>query len=379
MNTWITRPYAVFTGVDQVEIFRSMAAIQPARVVRRSPAPFHFDRSSMATLPVTHSFSGEQRDTMEFLAEVETTGLLVVQDDAVRFEQYWLGHDASTQAASWSIVKSYVSALVGVAIRDGLIGNVDDLVSDYIPALEGTGYERATIKHALQMSSGASWDESFNTPASDIPALRVCFQPGGSLDELARSRKRSHPPGQFNHYNSMDTHILAMIVRDVTGKSVTDYLADEIWGPLGMEDDAFWVVDGQGAEFASGGLSATLRDHAKFGRLFLNDGIWGERRILPAGWVDSSVSAAEPHLVPGPRANSTSYWGYGYQWWIPDTSGSFMAVGAGNQFIYVNPQLKLIIVKSTANRNFGKNDDETHSVEQEHLAVFRAIEEHLRR
>lgn len=379
MNTWITRPYAVFSGVDQVEIFRSMATIQPSRVIRRSPSPVQFSRQNVDTLPTTYFFDGEQRNTVAFLKDVETTGLFVVQDDKLMFEQYWLGHDASTQAASWSVVKSYVSALVGVAIRDGLIGSVDDLASDYLPELEGSGYEGATIKHALQMSSGASWNESFNTPDSDVPKLRVCFQPGGSLDDLALNRKRSHPPGQFNHYNSMDTHILAMIVRKVTGRSVTDYLADEIWTPLGMEDDAFWVVDGQGAEFASGGLSATLRDHAKFGQLFLNDGIWGERRILPAGWVRSSVSAVEPHLVPGLRSNSSSYWGYGYQWWIPDTSGRFMAVGAGNQFIYVNPELELIIVKSTANRKFGMDDDETHSVEQEHLAVFQAIEQHLGR
>lgn len=377
MDTWTTTPYSVFSGVDQVEIFRKMGTIQPCRVIRRSPEPFHFDRSSQIPLPATHTFNGMQYDTAQFLADVETTGLFVVQDDKVRFEQYWLGNDATTQAAAWSIIKSYVSALVGVVVRDGLIESLDDLITDYIPELKDSGYEGATIKHALQMSSGASWVETFDTPDSDVPDLRACFQPSGSLDDLAIRRTRSHQPGQFNHYNSMDTHVLGMIVRKLVGRSLTDCLADEIWKPLGMEDDAFWVVDGQGVEFSSGGLCATLRDHAKFGRLFLNDGVWGGRRILPAGWVNASVSAVEPHLVPGLRQASTSYWGYGYQWWIPDTTGRYMAVGAGNQFIYVNPKLNLIIAKSTANRNFGLDGLKTHSDEQQHLAVFQAIEESL--
>lgn len=374
MTHWSTRPLALFAGIDQVEAFRSLASILPSRVVRRAATPFRFRDAGRITLPDSYLYNGERRDTAKFLSSVETTGLYIVQNDRRIFEDYWLGNDATTQAASWSVVKSFTSALIGVAVRDGLISSVHDKVTEHVPELEGTGYEGVTIKHALQMSSGATWDETFNDPNSDIPKLRACFAPGGSLDELARSREPSHPPGQFNHYNSMDTQVLGMILRKVTGSSLTDYLAAELWEPLGMEDDAFWWVDGQGVEFASGGLCATLRDNAKFGRLFLNQGLWDGRRILPSEWVEASVAAVEPHLVPGPRPNSTSFWGYGYQWWIPDTTGCFMAVGAGNQFIYVNPRLDLIIAKSTANRAYGAQVDETAEVEREHVAVFKAIE-----
>lgn len=374
MSSWNTSRTALFAGHDQVQAFRSLATIQPCRVVRRAAVPFRFEAARSIALPASHVFDGKRRETARFLSSTETTGLYIVQNDRRIFEEYWLGNDATTQTASWSVVKSFISALMGVAVRDGLVTSLDDKVDDHLPDLKGTGYEGATIKHALQMSSGATWNETFNDPDSDVPKLVACFSPGGSLDELARSQVRNHPPGRFNHYNSMDTQVLGMILRKVTEKSLTDYLAAELWEPLGMEDDAFWLVDGQGVEFGSGGLCATLRDNAKFGRLFLNKGHDGFRQLLPPGWVEASVAAEEPHLVPGPRPNSTAHWGYGYQWWVPDTSGCFMAVGAGNQFIYINPRLNLIIVKSSANRSFGLQPDESTACEQEHVAVFKAIE-----
>lgn len=378
MSIWTTRRAALFSGVDQVDAFRGMATAQPCRVVRRAATPFRFADGAPIVLPETFCFNNERRDTTEFLAAVETTGLYIVHDDRLVFERYWLGNDATTQAISWSVVKSVISALIGVALRDRLIASVDERLTAYLPELVGTGYHGASIRHALQMSSGATWDETFNDPASDVPRLLACFAPSGSLDALACARRPAHPPGSFNHYNSMDTQVLSMLLRKVTGGGLTDYLAAQLWQPLGMENDGFWLVDGQGAEFASGGLCATLRDNAKFGSLFLHQGRWGDRQILPAEWVRASTAAVEPHLVPGPRPNSSCHWGYGYQWWVPDTSGCFMAVGAGNQFIYVSPESGLVIAKSTANRSFGQQADETAASEHQHLALFKAIEDQIR-
>ena len=144
-----------------------------------------------------------------------------------------------------------------------------------------------------------------------------------------------------------------------------------------MESDAYWVTDDQGVEFAAGGLIATLRDFAKLGRLYANEGRWNEVQVVPAAWVQASVTPDAPHLMPGKRASSDSAWGYGFQWWVPDAGGAFSAVGIYNQFVYVNPSLHLVIAKTSANHRYGLKDDESSDREDEHIAFFKAIERAL--
>jgi CubicO group peptidase (beta-lactamase class C family) len=188
---------------------------------------------------------------------------------------------------------------------------------------------------------------------------------------------REVPPGTFNRYNSMDAQVLGMILRRTTGKTQADYLEEKLWSPLGMESDAYWITDDQGVEFAAGGLIATLRDFAKLGRLYANGGRWNDVQIVPADWVHASITPDAPHLVPGKRASSDSAWGYGFQWWVPDDSGAFSAVGIYNQFVYINPAMHLVIAKTSANHSYGLKNDESSDREDEHIAFFKAIERAL--
>jgi hypothetical protein len=170
---------------------------------------------------------------------------------------------------------------------------------------------------------------------------------------------------------------LGWLLRRVTGTTESAYLEATLWQPLGMESDAYWVTDDQGAEFAAGGLNATLRDFAKLGQLYLHGGGWNGRQIIPAEWVRESVTPDAPHLMPGKRASADSHWGYGFQWWVPDASGAFCAVGIYNQFVYVNPRLGLVIAKTSANHTYGLADDEASDREDEHIAFFKAVEQTL--
>ncbi|MCP5059065.1 MAG: serine hydrolase [bacterium] len=131
------------------------------------------------------------------------------------------------------------------------------------------------------------------------------------------------------------------------------------------------MIDGTGMGMAFGGLNASLRDFARFGRLFLHRGRWNGRQIVPADWVAASTTPDAPHLMPGPKPGSENTMGYGYQWWLPeDWKGDFMALGVYNQMIYVDPNSNLVIAKHSANRDFQRNGFEPT---RESLALWRAI------
>jgi CubicO group peptidase (beta-lactamase class C family) len=196
------------------------------------------------------------------------------------------------------------------------------------------------------------------------------------LTPLRATLTREHAPGTYLRYNSMDTQVLGMVLRHATGMSLAAYLSTRLWQPVGMQDDAYYLTDRHGVEFAAGGRNATLRDYARLGLLYAHSGNWRGVQIVPAEWVRASITPDAPQLMPGRRVSSTEIWGYGYHWWIPDLEGDYVAVGIFNQFIYVNPRERLVIVKSSANHTYGTGHgyDETKDREGGHLALFKAIE-----
>lgn len=367
-STWMTRPMNLFGGGAQVENFRQMSTIYPVRVIRRSSRPVPHPSGPPMALPARFAFAGGEIDTAEFLADMETTGLIVLKDDRIVFEQYWLGNDATTQTASWSVGKSFVSALVGIAIDEGAIGSIEDDVAGYAPMLKGSAYDGVRLKDVLQMSSGARWNEDYSDPDSDVNRWLRMLAEGSSLDAFAASAVRACEPGTLNHYNTTDTHVLGMVVRGATGRPLTEYLREKLWEPLGAESDAFWVVDSTGVELAGGGLNATLRDYARLGVLYLNGGAWNGRRIVSEAWVKASVTPDAPHVAPRPDAA-----GYGFQWWVPGTSGAYTAIGVYNQFVCVDPASRTVIAKTSAFRRYAADLTPQSYRTGDHFALFGAI------
>lgn len=373
MNDWVTRNTQMFRGGEQVENFRQMSSIYPVRVIRRATPPSPLPRGPALKLPAAFAFEGRALDTAQFLAEMETTGLLVVRDGEVVFEDYWLGNDATTQSIGWSVSKSFVSALVGIAVRDGAIASIEDPVTRYAPELAGGGYDGVRLKDVLQMSSGVRWNEDYSDPHSDIADYGRAMADGGSLDAFAAGLVREREPGTFNRYNSTDTHVLGLVLRRATGRSMAEYLRDRLWQPLGMEADGFWMVDSTGAEMAGVGLSAVLRDYARLGCCYLNGGAWNGAQVVPEAWVEASVTPDAPHLMPGPRPSAALPMGYGYQWWVPDVSGAYSAIGVYNQFVWVDPKSRTVIAKTSAFRRYGSSPAlESYRV-GDHFGLFAAI------
>jgi CubicO group peptidase (beta-lactamase class C family) len=353
-----------------VSNFRSMDTMFGTAPVRRGPVAHQFERS-IRNLPLTYVYKGQTKKVSDFMEQTWTTGMVVLQDGAVVSENYYRGNTASSKVISWSVAKSFISALVGIAVEEGHIKDINQPVTDYVPALRGSGYNGVSIKNVLQMSSGIRFNEDYGDFCSDINRLGRALAFNTSLDDFVASLlRRKRTPGTFHDYVSMDTQVLGMVLRAATGETLASYLESRVWQKLGMESDAYWLIDRKRMELAFGGLNAVLRDYARFGHLYLSEGKWQGKQVVPVSWVRASVTPDAPHLQPG-NPNSSWVLGYGYQWWIPQQpDGDFLAIGVYNQFIYVDPKRKIVIAKSSAYPAYNEDGQEK---ELETIAVFRAI------
>jgi len=370
---------SMFSGEEQVERFRAMDDYFPVRAFERSGAVSELQDGEKIELPKTYDYAGETKEAEAFLAETDTTGLMVVKGDGeVLYENYWRGNDRDTRWISWSVGKSFISALIGIALEEGRIASIDDQLVTYAPELEGTAYDGVTIKDALEMSSGVAWNEDYSDPDSDIARFGRALAFGSSMIDFAKTLEGKHKPGTVNYYNSMDAQVLGLVLQNAVGMSPSEYLEEKIWSKIGAEHDGYWVLDDSGAELAAGGVNVTLRDYARFGLLYLNKGNWNGEQIVPAEWVKASHTPDAPQLMPGRQEISDTVWGYGYLWWLPrEADGPYTAVGIYNQFIYVDPEHDLVIVKTSANSGYGQTNDETSWREDETIAVFEAMMEKI--
>jgi CubicO group peptidase (beta-lactamase class C family) len=327
-------------------------------------------------LPETYVYEGETKKISDWIKHTDTTGLIVIKDGVVVFENYYDGNEKSTLSISMSVAKSFVSFLIGVALEEGQIVDLQDPVDTYAPELKGSGYEGVSLKNVLQMSSGIRFTEDYGDLKSDIVRLVVSFTTG-SLNEFIANLTNERKPGTFNQYVSADTQVLSMVLKGATNKSLTEYMQAKLWSHLGAEYNAKWLTDPDGTELAFGGLNAALRDYARFGLLYLNQGRnFQGKQLVPASWVDASVTPDAPHLMPG-RDNPGSDWpmGYGYQWWIPENpQGDYTAIGIYGQFIYVHPRHNVVIAKTSAYVDYNNTGDE---MEFESVEAFRAIAKEL--
>lgn len=368
----------LFRGGEQYQTFHRLEQIFPAQRIAASTRPFQFPQGEALSVPETYSFAGANKQSSAFLQETQTSALVVIQDGQLRYENYWLTGGKDVTWISFSVAKSFVSALIGIAIDDGLIESVETPITRYVPELAGSAYDGVRIKDVLQMSSGARWNEDYSDPDSDIMRYGAVWAGAGSgsFDEFTATLEREREPGTYNYYNSTDTQALAMLVSRATGMSLSAYAEQELWQPLGMESAGHWITDKTGVEMAAGGMLVTARDYAKLGQLFLQKGRWQGEQIVSADWVKDSLVADGAHLKAS--AHPDYPMGYGYQWWLPVSDvGEFAALGVYNQSIYVNPAKNLVIVKLSANADYGRTNDESSYREFETIALMRAIGEQL--
>lgn len=338
----ITRLMAVNSLFDKDRIisnFSNMDAAFLHRVIPRGDGP-------VSPLP-----QGRALDMPEgydaWVADQVVTSTLVLKDGQIVHEAYYHGTSADDLRISWSVAKSYLSALFGILVHEGAIGSLDDRVTKYAPQLAGGAYDGATILNVLQMSSGITFDEDYLDYDSDINRMGRVLALGGKMDDFAAGlSERFADPGETWQYTSIDTHVVGMVARGATGRDIPDLMSEKLIVPLGLERDPIYLTDGVGVAFVLGGLNITTRDYARFGQMILQNGMWQGKQVVPADWIAASTRASA-RTQPGKI-------GYGYQWWIPVGAhpGEFIGRGIYGQYLYVDQRAGVVIVATAADRNF---------------------------
>jgi CubicO group peptidase (beta-lactamase class C family) len=273
----------------------------------------------------------------EFLEERSTRAFLVLHRGRLVYERYFNGGSRKELETSFSVAKSFLSTLIGIAIEEGAISGLDEPITRRLPELEERDrrFARIRVRDLLSMSSGIRYEEG-GMPWSDDAVTYY----GTDLREVAlEDTEIEQPPGMGWHYNNFNPLLLGLILERATGKAVAEYMETRLWRPMRAEADASWSLDSEdsGFEKMESGVNARARDFARFGLLMLRGGRAGSGRVVAPGWVRAAT------------VDHSGYFGYGLGWWVEAGSRGgqrpFLARGKYGQVVVVDPAHDAVVVR----------------------------------
>ena len=316
---------AAFRAMDRIPLLAKWHTAQPG------PSPRPLPEGAPLKLAV---------DVDAYLTGQHGAALLIVQGGKLRLERYGLGFDGSGRWTSFSVAKSFTSTLVGAALKDGFIKSMDDKVSDYLPDMKGSAYDDVSVRQLLTMTSGVAWNEDYGDPKSDVARFNNHVpEPGvDALVSYMRKLPRAAPAGTRWNYSTGETNLVGVMLMAAIKKPLAEYLQEKIWQPVGMEQEATWLLSKTGKEISGCCLQATPRDYARFGQFILEGAKVGGEPLVPEGWLHEATHKQADIGTPGR--------GYGYQWWTYD-DGSVAARGIFGQGIFIDPKRQLVIVTNS--------------------------------
>ena len=320
----------------QINTFRNIQRLFPTRLVKRGPEVSEFARAEHSLEDFSFKIGTRTYDVFDVLALNRVAAMMIIKDDNVIFERYFMGNTDQTRWMSMSIVKTISVMLIGAAIQDGYINDIRDPITNYLPEFANTSYQNVTVEDIIAMTSGVDWNETYTDPNSDRRRMleaQLDQEPGAILKLMSELAVHS-PPGTRWNYSTGETHIAGALVHAATDKWAADYLSEKLWAPLGMESDATWWLEAEGGlEVGGSGLSATLRDYTRFGQFLLNQGNINGRQIVPEGYVERAGSRT---VINGEAVD------YCYGLW-PLHANSYAAIGIFGQYIFIDPDQNLIV------------------------------------
>ena len=276
---------------------------------------------------------------------LKTVAFMVIVNDSIHFEEYWHGYSHDTMSNSFSMSKSWVSTLIGVAITEGAIDDVDQKVSVYLPNFcEGRNAE-LSIKDLLTMSSGLNWTEDYYNPIGQTAEAYY----GNNLSDLILNLTVVATPGQVFKYHSSCTQLLTFIIEAATGETISKYASKKLWKPIGAKHSALWNTDVEGGDekgFCC--INSNARDFARLGKLYIHQGNWNGTQLLDSNYIFEAISPA--NLLDEKGNKNTNY---GYQFWLAERQGFsvYYARGLFGQYVICIPEKDMIIVR--LGRKFG--------------------------
>lgn len=270
----------------------------------------------------------------------KTVAFLVVKDQKIQFEKYWEGYSSDSKSNSFSMAKSIISLLIGIALDEGSIKSVDQPIGDFLPEFKEGEKAKVTIRQLLEMSSGLSWDEAYSSAFS----MTTKGYYGQDLPGLVLNQTVLREPGKFYDYKSGNTELLAIILERATGQKVSSYASEKLWKPMGAQHDALWSIDQpNGVEKAYCCFNTDVRDFARFGQLILNHGKWNDKQLVSESYLNQALTPAS-HLIDE-NGKNVDY--YGWQWWLMKYRGYqvYYMRGINGQYVIVVPALNTVIVR----------------------------------
>ena len=296
----------------------------------------------------------------------ETKSFLVIKNDSIVFEKYYDGYDENSLSNSFSVAKSIVVSLMGKAIMEGKIKGLDQPVSDYFDEYKEGLASELTVGDLASMSSGMKWNEKYYSVINITSESYFT----DDLRSVILRQKIIDKPGQSFRYSSGDTQLLAMVIEKATGTTLSDYLSEKFWKPMGAENNALWQLDSEnyGMEKAYCCIASTARDFARFGKLYINNGKWGNEIILDSSFVE---------LATKPVFDTSPYYGYG--WWLYNFEGKkvFTMNGHRGQFVISFPEENIIIVRQGSFNEKGRvsnNSGDLYKYISEGYKIAKSIE-----
>ena len=315
----------VSAGIDEYKIFDN-------RIVKSN-------RHSEWVLGKDYNTSKIPSQYISGMERMKTIAYLIIKDDSIRHEEYWDGYSDTSHTGSFSMAKTFISILVGIAVNEGKIKSIDEPVGDFLPEYKEGNKNKVTIRHLLTMSSGINFDESYINPIGF--AAEAYY--GDNLRKLIFKYDVTGEPGKYFEYRSGNTQLLGFVLSKAVGMSVSDYASEKLWQPIEAEHDAYWSLDHKdGDEKAYCCFNSNVRDFARVGKLFLDSGRWNGKQVVPEKYVMESIQPAQ--TLDGDSPNKR----YGYSWWLmPNYKGHniFYARGVLGQYIVIIPDLKMIVVR----------------------------------
>ena len=316
----------------KIEGFKNIRELLPTRIINKSDYPLSLSYGLDDFSDISYRYKNNTYTIQDYINKFKVGGLIILRNGKILHEEYNFGNNQESRWISFSVTKSVTSMLLGAAIKDGFIKNVEESVVTYLPHLIDSSYKDITIKQVLHMSSGIKWNEDYTDPYSDV-SLASGLNSLELYSYLNKLGKSSNPGEKFN-YNTGEANLIGGIVRSAIGNNLSTYLEQKIWKPFGMEHDAYWVLDNNySLELGGCCINATLRDYSRIGLFAMNKGITREGiAVLPTNWIDESTNPS----------NNLKY--YGYQWWLDGPEyESFYADGIFGQFIWIDPSSKIVV------------------------------------
>ncbi|WP_144109799.1 serine hydrolase domain-containing protein [Paraburkholderia sp. BCC1886] len=330
-----------------VGYYTHYADVRPVDPIAKAGTPSPLDYAPHE-LTLKYPYGDRIRSIGDYLDRNPVTGLLVARGNTILYEHYRYARKDSDRFMSQSMAKTIIGMLIGIAVSDGSIHSIDDLVAAYVPELADSAYGQTSIRDLLHMSSGVAFFEDDNAGDDRDKLGRDLFNPNGpgAVAAVERFDRRERPPGTHFSYASSETEVLGLVLSHATHRSVAQYASERIWKKMGMESDAAWGRDASGEDITFCCFNATLRDWARFGLMLAYDGKWNGQQIVPRDWVLQATSVVSPDdfLAPG---KATPLFGYGYQtWMLPGERRMFALQGMDGQRIIVDPRSKLVLVQT---------------------------------